>query len=229
MRFEFSDPAPIPQSEHLVQASGLSFGFGSSLLFRNLDFAIGGGSRIALLGPNGSGKTTLLNLIKGSEAVMRNRHMVIGEFTQHLVEKLDMNDTPISHLQRGMSKFVGSGLKEEDLSPARLWKRLASFGLTGKAPTQKMQTLSGGQKSRVVFAELAFLSPHLLILDEPTNNLDVESIEALILGLKEFKGAVIVVSHNMRLISDVCSEFWVLRGDGTMRVRREVFDKAMIE
>ena len=78
---------------------------------------------------------------------------------------------------------------------------LGGFGCTGDVATRKMNVLSGGQKSRVAFAKLGFAQPHLLVLDEPTNHLDVETVAALAEALKQFKGGVILVSHDERLIS----------------------------
>ena len=142
---------------------------------------------------------------------------MIGEFTQHFVEKLSGDETPITHLQKSMK----GKLPEEFLTQGSLWKHLAKFGLTEKTPTQPIRTLSGGQKSRVVFAELSLSCPHLLFLDEPTNHLDVESIEALAEALKEYEGGLLLVSHDVRLISDVCDELWVMAGDGTIKVLRD--------
>jgi len=84
------------------------------------------------------------------------------------------------------------------------------FGLSGNLATQKMATLSGGQKSRVVFATVTYQQPHILVFDEPTNHLDFNSIEALIAALQAFEGGVIFVSHNQAMVSSVAKELWVV-------------------
>jgi ATP-binding cassette subfamily F protein 3 len=89
---------------------------------------------------------------------------------------------------------------------------LARFGLTGNTALQPIGTLSGGQKSRVVFAAMAMSNPHVLVLDEPTNHLDVDSIQALAIALREFKGGVAIVSHDATFLDAVCNEVWVCQG-----------------
>jgi ATP-binding cassette subfamily F protein 3 len=95
-------------------------------------------------------------------------------------------------------KFPGK--KEEEYRNV-----LAQFGLSGMTAIQPIGTLSGGQKSRVVFAWMALLNPHILLLDEPTNHLDMDSIEALASALRQFKGGVCIVSHDERFLDSVCT------------------------
>jgi len=83
---------------------------------------------------------------------------------------------------------------------------LGRFGLEGQHHEQDIHTLSGGQKSRVVFVELGLKRTHLLLLDEPTNHLDLETVDALVTALKEFKGGVMVITHNVSLINAVCNQ-----------------------
>jgi len=220
--FEFSTPSKI-SGGNLIEVHNASFWYNRErALFRDLEFGIDLKSRIALVGPNGAGKTTLLNLLKGqlepkTGTVTLNRKLIIGEFTQHFIERLDGNETPIEHLQKVISS--------EELTEKYLWKRLAAMGLTQKTPTQPIRTLSGGQKSRLTFTELSLRCPHILVLDEPTNHLDVESIEALADALRQYKGAILLVSHDVRLISDICNELWVINGDGSVEIHEESFQE----
>ncbi len=93
---------------------------------------------------------------------------------------------------------------------------LGSFGVSGNLALQKIGTLSGGQKSRVVFATITYQEPHMLVLDEPTNHLDFDTIEALTNAIAEYEGAVIVVSHDQALISTVAEEMYVV-GKGQVK------------
>ena len=95
-------------------------------------------------------------------------------------------------------------------------RHLGAFGITGSLGLQKMQLLSGGQKSRVAFAALCLNNPHILVLDEPSNHLDTAGLDALIDALKNFTGGVLMVSHDISVIDHVCSEIWVSE-DGTVK------------
>jgi len=158
-------------------------------------------SRIALVGPNGAGKSTLLKLLVGelepsSGMIQRNRKLIVGRFVQHFVDKLPMDPNPIQYMK---TQFP-------ELSDQTVRQMLGRFGLTGATHLQSIRTLSGGQKSRVVFTEICMRHPHLLFLDEPTNHLDIESVEALADALKQFKGGLVLVSHDARLISETCTD-----------------------
>merc|ERR1712061_531213 len=102
-------------------------------------------------------------------------------------------------------------------SPSDVEERaqLGSFGLTGHVALQKISSLSGGQRTRLCFAQAACRQPHLLILDEPTNHIDMESVDALSEGVRKFAGAVVVVSHNQNFLSLFCEEMWVLGTAGS--------------
>lgn len=124
-----------------------------------------------------------------------------------------MNKTPVEYLKSLFPKYEIADLR----------RMLGRFGLTGQTQIQPIHLLSGGQKSRVVFAEISMKEPHLLFLDEPTNHLDIESIDALVEALNEFKGGIILVSHDARLIQQVCSDIWVVK-DHTVNIYEGTFD-----
>ena len=161
----------------------MSFNYpGQKPIFENLEFGIDMKSRVAIVGPNGVGKSTLLKLLCGDIAptkgeVRRNPRLRLGRFDQHSAEHLDLNKSPVEYLQ-----------EKANLSYQVARQRLGQFGLAGHAHTIKIGDLSGGQKSRVALAELALMAPDVLILDEPTNNLDIESIDALAEAITEFEG-----------------------------------------
>ncbi|XP_056106096.1 ATP-binding cassette sub-family F member 1 isoform X2 [Rhinichthys klamathensis goyatoka] len=202
---KFTFPNPPPLSPPILGLYSVDFGYeGQKPLFKNVDFGIDMESRICIVGPNGVGKSTLLLLLTGklnpSKGEMRKNHRLkVGFFNQQYADQLNMEESPTEYLQRNFN------LQYQD---AR--KCLGRFGLESHAHTIQISKLSGGQKARVVFAELSCRQPDVLILDEPTNNLDIESIDALSEAVNEYKGAVIIVSHDARLITETQCHMWVV-------------------
>jgi ABC-type multidrug transport system ATPase subunit len=147
---------------------------------------------------------TLVKLMSGellpsSGDIRPHGHLKLGRFTQHFVDVLDLDLTPLEFFD----KMYPTDSREDQR------KYLGRFGISGKMQVQKMAELSDGQKSRVVFAKLGRDVPHILLLDEPTNHLDMESIDALAKAINEFEGGLVLVSHDMRLISQVAKEIWM--------------------
>jgi len=227
-RVNFAFPEPSHELEPpVIQIDDVTFRYPvregeqeGKLIFKDLNFAVDMDSRISLVGPNGSGKSTLLGLLFGKlqptdGIITISKYLRIGYFTQHFVDQLDMEVSPAQHLSR----------KYPEISYQNVRKALGSFGLDGKLHTRPIQTLSGGQKNRVVFASISLANPDILYLDEPTNHLDVESIEALAEGLESFSGGVVVVSHDARLIDAICNDIWII-GNQTVLTNYEgnIFD-----
>lgn len=195
-------------------------------LFKNVEFGLDMDSRIAIVGPNGVGKSTFLGLLMGdleatSGEMRKNARLNIGRFDQHSGEHLTADESPTEYLMRLFNLPVEKARKE-----------LGSFGLQSHAHTIPMKDLSGGQKSRVALAELTLSAPDIVILDEPTNNLDIESIDALAEAIGEYQGGVIIVSHDERLIRDTECQLWVIEEQTINEVdggfedyRKEVLDQ----
>jgi ATP-binding cassette subfamily F protein 2 len=189
-------PVPVLSVEHV------SFHYpGGKDLYNSVDFGVDLDTRVALVGPNGAGKTTLVKLMTGElqptgGQIKRNMHLKISRFTQHFEDKLDLSMTP-------MDFFKTVVMPKETID--RIRSLLGRFGCSGGQQSQVMDQLSAGQKARIVFAIISYEKPHLVMLDEPTNPLDMESIDALAQCIKAFKGGVIMISHDMRLISQ-CAE-----------------------
>ena len=116
--------------------------------------------------------------------------MTVGYFTQYQVEELDSDDTPLDHMARQM----------KGATPGAVRAQLGRFGFSGERATQKVGSLSGGERARLALALITRNAPHLLILDEPTNHLDVDSREALVQALNTYTGAVVIVSHDRHMI-----------------------------
>eukprot|EP00727_Mastigamoeba_balamuthi_P003784 m51a1_g13402 putative gcn20-type atp-binding cassette protein (2078) ;mRNA; f:15730-23292 len=213
-------PEPGQLGLPVLQFQEASFGYDATKppMFRNLEFGIYLDSRIGLVGPNGAGKTTLVKLmcgdLKETEGyVNRNPHLVMARFAQHHVDQLNMDMTPIEYIQ---SKF---NAQTQDIR-----QFIGRFGITGGMALQKIATLSGGQRSRLVFAELCYRRPHILLLDEPTNHLDMDTIEVLIEAIREFKGGVVIISHHQRLIEAACDQVWVVKDNEVTRFEGEFED-----
>lgn len=202
---KFSFPNPPPLNPPILGLHNVQFGYPNQpLLFKDLDFGIDMTSRIAVVGPNGVGKSTFLKLLTGDLTPLkgeqrRNHRLRIGKFDQHSGEQLNLEETPIEYLQR---------LFNLNYQDAR--KQLGTFGLVSYAHTIKNNDLSGGQKARVALAELSLRAPDVLILDEPTNNLDIESIDALAEAITEYEGGVVIVSHDERLIRETNCQLWII-------------------
>lgn len=207
----FTFPEPEEMSPPIINIEGGVTGYGDTVVLRNLDLRIDQDDRIALLGKNGQGKSTLAKLLSDRLPLMagrmtRSSKLRIGYFAQHQVDELYVDETPLDHLRR---------LRPIE-TPARLRSRLAGFGLGPAQAETEVGRLSGGQKARLSLLLATIDAPHMLILDEPTNHLDIESREALVEALTNYSGAVILVTHDMHLLSLVADRLWLV-SDGTVK------------
>ncbi|KAK3903221.1 P-loop containing nucleoside triphosphate hydrolase protein [Staphylotrichum tortipilum] len=203
VHFKFPDVEKM--SPPIVQMSGVTFGYSKdNILLRNVDLDVQLDSRIGIVGPNGAGKTTVLKLLIGKLApttglISQNPRLRVGYFAQHHVDALDLNASAVTFMAK-----TYPGRTDEEYR-----RQLGAFGITGTTGLQKMALLSGGQKSRVAFACLALTNPHILVMDEPSNHLDIEAMDALAEALKEFQGGVLMVSHDVTMLQTVCTSLWV--------------------
>ena len=203
VHFRFPDVEKL--SPPIIQMTNVSFGYTKdNPLLRHVDLDVQLDSRIGIVGPNGAGKTTVLKLLIGqlqptSGLISQNPRLRIGFFAQHHVDALDMNTSAVGFMQK-----TYPGKTDEEYR-----RHLGAFGITGMTGLQKLELLSGGQKSRVAFACLSLTNPHILVLDEPSNHLDIEAMDALSTALQQFQGGVLMVSHDVTMLQNVCTSLWV--------------------
>ncbi|KAL8357805.1 hypothetical protein RB598_002547 [Gaeumannomyces tritici] len=204
----FTFPDVEKMSPPIIQMSGVTFGYTpDKILLRDVDLDVQLDSRIGIVGPNGAGKTTVLRLLIGkltptTGIISQNPRLRVGFFAQHHVDALDLNVSAVTFMAK-----TYPGRTDEEYR-----RQLGAFGITGTTGLQKMEFLSGGQKSRVAFACLALQNPHILVLDEPSNHLDIEAMDALSDALKRFQGGVLMVSHDVTMLQTVCTSLWVCDG-----------------
>ena len=220
--WNFPDAGQLPLP--VLAIENVSFKYpGGEFLYTDVDFGIDLQTRVCLVGPNGAGKTTLFKLICGDlhpskGQVKMNPHLKISRFTQHFEEKLDLSMTPLDFFKQKL-------MPKEPIEKIR--SLLGRYGCTGGMQSQVMNQLSAGQKARIVFAIISFEKPHLLLLDEPTNPLDMESIDALARCLKDFKGGVVVISHDMRLISQCAEQIMICDNKKITRYKGDIMSFKM--
>lgn len=207
LRISFPSSPELPPP--CISVIDAEFGYDESRpLYSGLNFGIDCDSRVAIVGPNGAGKTTFLHLLNGDlvsneGSVSRHSKLQIAMFTQHHVDSLDLESDSVTQMRRMAKPGVEMTIEE-----ARRF--LGLFGLGGELGLQQVKTLSGGQKSRLAFAQIAYRQPHIILFDEPTNHLDLETIDALIMAINKFEGGVVLVSHDERLVSLVADELWIV-------------------
>lgn len=202
----FTFPEPEELSPPILATDGVAVGYGERVVLDRLTLRIDQDDRIALLGRNGEGKSTLSKLFAERLPAMKGKmtragKLRVGYFAQHQVDELRVEETPLDHLRR----------LRPDEAPAKWRARLSGFGLQAAQAETEVGRLSGGQKARLSLLLATIDAPHMLILDEPTNHLDIESREALVEALTAYTGAVILVSHDMHLLSLVADRLWLVK------------------
>ena len=200
-------PEPEPVAPPLIALDRVSLGYGDNTVLSFVSLTIGPDDRIALLGKNGNGKSTLAKLLAGrlkpmSGDVTRARRLVTGYFAQHQLDELDAGKTALDTLWQHRPLF--------DETTART--RLGGFGFSGEKADTKVADLSGGERARLLLAIATLEKPNLLILDEPTNHLDIDAREELLTALNEYDGAVVLISHDRRLIEGCADRLLLVAG-----------------
>lgn len=201
--FKFLNSEDLPSP--LINMENLSAGYETKTVLNYIKFNLVPGSRIGLLGRNGAGKSTFIKTLAGiipplSGSIHISKNIKVGYFAQHQLEYLDEEETPLSELTR-------LAPTEKELA---LRSFLGGFGFSGDKALSKIGTFSGGERARLALALIVWQKPNLLLLDEPTNHLDLMMREAIVIALADFKGALVVVSHDRHLLTTSTNEFYLV-------------------
>jgi len=210
-QFEFREPANLPNP--MLALRDLDCGYGNTPIVRRVNRTVLAGQRIGILGANGQGKSTLVKTIAGSLSPLAGtmtagKGLAIGYFAQQEMDLLHEDDAPLQMMTR-LARTLGIDVREQELR-----NFLGQFAFVGDMVHQRVGTLSGGERARLVLATIVWQRPNLLLLDEPTNHLDLNTREALSMALNEFEGSVMLVSHDRALLREVCDEFWLVTAGG---------------
>jgi ATP-binding cassette subfamily F protein uup len=211
-RAKFTARAAEASGKRVFEARSVSFGFGDEALIQDMNTYIARGDRVGVIGPNGSGKTTLLRLLVGelqptSGEVITGSRVEIAYFDQHRA-RLDPAATVVDSVADG-AEHVGS-----DGDTRHVISYLQDFLFTPERARSPVSALSGGERARLLLARLFAKPSNVLIMDEPTNDLDVETLELLEERLLEYSGSVLLVSHDRAFLDNVVTSTLVLEGDG---------------
>lgn len=202
----FSFPKPNNLGTSMLTINKVDAGYDGIPILKNINLSISNDSRIALVGANGNGKSTLIKLIAGNldpmkGSIIKKKNLKIGYFAQHQADELDLEKTGYQVLS------------EIDPEKPDLFIRgvLGRFGFDKQKSETRIENLSGGEKTRLLFCLMSYHSPDLLLMDEPTNHLDIDSRLSLINSLNEFEGAIILVSHDKDIIEKVAEQILLVK------------------
>ncbi|SDJ21106.1 ATP-binding cassette, subfamily F, member 3 [Frankineae bacterium MT45] len=209
-RLRFPDPSPCGRTP--LTATGLSKSYGSLEVFTDVELAIDRGSRVVVLGLNGAGKTTLLRILAKVEApdtgdVLPGHGLKLGYYAQEH-ETLDHDRTILENMRSAASASAS------ELNDTELRKILGAFLFTGDDVSKPAGVLSGGEKTRLALAMLVTSAANVLMLDEPTNNLDPVSREQVLDALRTYAGAIVLVTHDEGAVEALSPEKVILLPDG---------------
>ncbi|MGB7483436.1 ATP-binding cassette domain-containing protein [Castellaniella ginsengisoli] len=213
-------PEPVQTPDVLLTLESAVLGYpadgagAARTILEDVDLMVRGGSRIGILGVNGAGKSTLVKTLARELQPLAGGYrpakgLEIGYFAQQQLDVLDPGLSPLQHFVR-----IAPDTREQELR-----NMLGRFGFGGDMVSQPVAPFSGGEKARLALALIVWRKPNLLLLDEPSNHLDVDTREALARALAEFPGSVLLVSHDRHLLRTTVDSFWIV-ADG----RIEPFD-----
>ncbi len=208
---EISIPLPPRLGDEVVIAKGVKKGFGDTLLFDNLNFALPKGGIVGVIGPNGAGKTTLFRMITGQEKP-DGGELVVGSTVK--VASVDQSRDTLDP-NKSVYEEISGGQDQLDFGRRQVNARAycAGFNFKGADQQKKVGVLSGGERNRVHLAKVIKSGGNLLLLDEPTNDLDVDTLRALEDALLRFAGCAVVISHDRWFLDRVATHILAFEGD----------------
>lgn len=217
LNFGFRQPKSLPNP--MLVLDGINLGYENTrdhrehIILKGISKTVLRGQRIGVLGANGQGKSTLVKTIARqlrplTGSIVEGKGLAIGYFAQQELDILNVDETPFRHMFELEKTLRGDD--QACSSEQELRRFLGSFNISGDMIEQRVGTLSGGEKARLVLCMIAWQRPNLLLLDEPTNHLDLSIRDSLTMALNQFEGSVILVSHDRALLRNVCDEFWLV-------------------
>lgn len=208
-----------------IKVNNLVCGYNNKPIISDINFEFTYTDKIALVGANGCGKTTFINAIidtynnnKNSKIIQNGtielpNNMRMAVFNQFNIDYLDFDVSPVQYL---CEKYK---MQSQDAK-----KYLGDYGLDRKYHRMPISNLSGGQKSRIVFIEIQLQNPHFMLLDEPTNNLDIETVSALKSSLSKYEGGFIIITHQLDIIDDLCDMIWYCKDGEINEYDGDIYD-----
>ena len=205
----------------MLELQDATLGYGDeAIILDGVNLRLDPDDRIAIVGTNGQGKTTLVKSIAERLPLMNGKRVVpkavtIGYFSQDQMDELTLGETVLDHVRRALPR---------ETSVARQRAVAAGMGFSHEKVETKVDKLSGGEKVRLLLGLMAIDEPHVLILDEPTSHLDIDSREALIYALNDFQGAVLLITHDVYLAEATADQLWLVKDGKATRYDGDLQD-----
>jgi ATP-binding cassette subfamily F protein uup len=200
------------KTKRLIELEDVSYEIAGRTLFDNLNFIVTAGLRVGLVGPNGSGKTTLLRLLRGDIAPTTGKIRSAERLRVVYFDQSREVDTTVT-LRRALAPEGDAVIYQDRQIHVASWA--ARFLFTGEQLNQPVERLSGGERARVLIAQLMLQPADILLLDEPTNDLDIPTLDILEESLLEFRGSLVLVTHDRYMLDRVSNIVLGLDGDGS--------------
>lgn len=213
-------PEPTRTGKEILNTKSLTMGYGEKMVLRDVQLRILRGDHIGVVGVNGAGKSTLLKTLSGQLTPLSGdfewgHNVKIGYYAQHVPEALDPNQS----VEEALFALAHSDVNLQDVRDMA-----GALLFSDDDRNKKIKILSGGEKSRVALGQILLQRPPCLLLDEPTNHLDFETVEALTLALKGYKGSLIIVSHDRSFIGRIAHKILEIR-DGQAEIYPGTYDE----